>query len=163
MANLNVEILIDRLTCNALSYEQAPGNSRDEVYITVAGNTPSGQNLKSRLPRYKSGDDYYEFFQGSTSKGNSWSNQDQAPVGPPRIWAGILKPDESAKFLVKLGEQDNKTFAFLKALFSFLDNEYVKKGAEYVSWGTKALEWVKKLASYLPINDKDDIIGAFYV
>ncbi|MFN0214052.1 MAG: hypothetical protein ACKVT2_07335 [Saprospiraceae bacterium] len=164
MANLNVEILIDQLTCENISYEPGPGNNRDEVYVTVAGNTPSGQNIKSRLPRYKSDDDYYQFFKGTTAKGQSWINQDDAPVGPPRIWAGTLKPNESAKFLVALGEQDNKSIGtIINALISFLALEVVKIGAKLVPGGEIVREWAEKAAKYLPGNTKDDIIGAFCV
>ena len=109
-------------------------------------------------------DDYYEFWKGFTAWSRKWTNQDQAPVGSPRIWAGVLKPDESARFLVTLQEQDNKDFGSIKkALDSFFDDEKVKFAAGLIPWGEKARERGKKLSKYLPTNTKDDIIGAFYV
>ena len=163
MADLNVEILMDQLSCIHIS-EEGPFSDRDEVYITVVGDDPNDKIINARLPRYKDNDDYYEFSQGTTSSGNNWSNQDQAPVGPPRIWAGTLKPGQSANFFVILAEQDNKTLAKVrKVALAFLTNEEVKKLAEKDERAKAARAAAEKLAGLLPTQTKDDQIGAFYV
>jgi hypothetical protein len=75
-------------------------DDRDEIYFLSSGAVPSGKH-HARLP---AGDDYYEWFLG---RRNLWTNQDQRRIPHPTIWRGELKNNESATFVVHIGEQDN--------------------------------------------------------
>ncbi|MFZ4664699.1 MAG: hypothetical protein ACOYNY_47345, partial [Caldilineaceae bacterium] len=119
---MNVSLYLDSLAAVATTSTNGDGD-RDEVYViaygTVTEKNGHGQMIEfastlARLPRYVDDDDYYEFsaFQNNTmSDYGSWTNQDQAPVGPPIIWEGQLASGQSAQFTVIVAEQDNKNIS----------------------------------------------------
>jgi hypothetical protein len=95
--NLNLKLSIDSLLAKRTT--ETGMNDRDEVYFTVLTTGTNG-NLHPYRVQPDRGNDYYGLHQDEHAHDVS-------------LWDGTLKPGESTRMLVTIGEQDN---AQLKAI-----------------------------------------------
>lgn len=93
-----VRVTIARMHCL-----KPTDNSRDEVYVLVAGRSPQG-NIARRLP---SDDDYYGW---TDNQANYWWNQKEAQQPRPLLGGFWLAQGQSAQLAISLADQDNKAF-----------------------------------------------------
>lgn len=153
-ADVNVELSLAELHC----LKQTQNDDRDEVFLIVYGDTPSGV-VNVKLPRvHDRRDDYYQFWAAtSATQGRpaTWTNQDARGMGAPQIWSGSLKEGESATFLVAIAEQDNKDKEDIK--------KAVKAGLVIASTVLPAASAALPLADKLPDTNADDFIGSFAI
>src|SRR5258706_10313077 len=185
--SLTIEVLVPTLSATAItSNESGLGVKRDETYLRVTGQTPSGI-ADARLPRQKDSDDYYEVFASNPlTESVGWTNQDQMDQGYPRVWNGTLMPGQVASFQIAVMEQDWKDGADLqKVVLAACDgielgaNIYgAAKGVPYVpsggdsgaDGGSSVSQYLKDivgncktLASRIPVQSADDLIGVFQI
>jgi len=138
---------------------QSTEPGRDEVYFRIHGNSSHGL-FSRRLPR---DDDYYEFNSDQTNNQNQhWTNQDQAPVGRPVLWAGHLDEGQGAEVVVFIAEQDNKELGVLrdiaKAALAALKAAGTFGGSPLA---TAALQGAEQLVDQIPDVRTHGIIGLF--
>lgn len=147
------------------------GNSRDEVFIQVAADTPSAQ-YPIRLPRRADNDDYYGFDYmqtASASDVSTWLNRDQAYMGKPLIYSGRLFDGQSVQFVVTLLEQDNGDLGSIRGALSATLNGLsgIQAGGTNAAatniWIQAGLAAAKGLVSLIPDNKAGDMIGGFTV
>ena len=148
---------------------------RDEAFIEVFGQDLTTFGINHRLPDvHGTKDDYYGMRAGnvkSSGAPESWINQQGHVVQNPILWRGELAEGERAGFLVLVREQDNElagtTAAILKLVFGAC--QVVAGPAAEVSKdpNVKAVaegcKHAEDLTDNLPKNDKNELIGAFYV
>jgi hypothetical protein len=166
--SMEVSFYIDQMAAHQVTDGDSTAD-RDEVYILSRGSLPGGF-ISERLPRYPSGDDYYEFFTNRVAASQNlaqWTNQDQAPIGKPVFWAGHLAHNQAGAFLIILGEQDNKDLAAIKqVILGSLNVLGTVVGGIAGPAGpavTAAVSAATAAAGSLPDTTKDDVIGAFAV
>jgi hypothetical protein len=169
--SVNVSFYLDQIAADQMN-ESGPGNTRDEVYVISRGSISNQILAQERLPRYRSGDDYYEFVTGKLARSSQlsdWTNQDQAPIGRPVLWNGSLEHQQSGEFVILIMEQDNKDWPAIRGgILAGLDAaSAVATAAGAGAPITAAIQAAKTLANGFPNNtgsgDVDDVIGAFSV
>lgn len=162
---LKVVLTIDQMAVTEITTEdEIPiigSNTVDEVYFFVTGTSSRGLFAR-RLPTQ---DDYYQFWNGSTSLSSdyrTWTNLDEEPIGRPFLWAGELANQEGADLFVVVAEQDNKKLGALKRALQ-AGHKLMKATYGTDPKAAAALQFSEPLIEAIPEIDKDDIIGAFVV
>ncbi len=156
-APVDVTITLDQLTA-VQTTERWGNNTRDEVYVAVAGKISTGAAHFARLP---ADDDYIGLHSGMNTQTFGWPNLAGGNTGTPVIWSGKLDNGQSAAFTVQLGEQDNKdvdtikaiSLAIVERLAGFIPLPYV---------GT-VLSTLASVAQSIPVDAHDDMLGTFVV
>lgn len=156
-APVDVYVTIDRMKA-VLTTERSGGNTRDEVYVAIAGRLPWGVNYIDRLP---TPDDYYGLHSGESTQTVGWTNQDGAPVGAPVIWAGKLDHGQVAAFTVHLGEQDNKDVDVIKSISLAIVGRLA--GFIPLPFVGSVLSNLADAAQSIPVDATDDMLGTFIV
>lgn len=144
------------------------GNSRDEVFVQVQASTPTGQ-YPVRLPRRPDNEDYYGFstYTNATTDVSTWLDRDNAYMGKPMIYSGMLADGQSVQFLVTLLEQDNKSLGTIReatqATLSGLSGLSLGSSTPTGAIVKAALATASGLAALIPNNNAGDVIGGFTV
>jgi hypothetical protein len=155
-APVNVELVIDRLTSLA-----ATDGDRDEIYARIVGVIPGGA-VSAHVPRtlvpYSgSGHDYYGFPAGhmaTRENVGSWTTDDGAPLGHPRLWAGQLRDGEYVNFIVIVSDGEFDWFGvFNKPLRALVTAALTALGAPYLA----------PVVGFLPEATSDQVVGGFGV
>jgi hypothetical protein len=160
--DVTVALTIERMRCIRPTDNEfaIDGNPRDEVYMYVSGKTPVGDYRKPRLPRE---DDYYEFWSGTRSEIQGWTNKDQQRQGPPILWKGKLAEGQVADFHVEVAEQDNKDLKRIKEAINKIMPIFQDVNNNNKIVDARVIKIAEQILNVLPAPDGDDIIGDFVV